>query len=344
MTFGRILVGLVLLCNTQLIWADEVFTPPWVFQPLPAQPPIPENNPLTAEKIALGKQLFFDARLSATGTHSCNSCHNLSSGGDDGLPTPVGVNSRTGERNTLTIWNAAFHNVFNWVGDTTSLEQQAGQHILDAKIMGMADANAVINKISAIAAYDAEFKSIFAKEGVSLETIGKALASYVRTLNTHNSAHDRFLRGDKQATSKAAQRGFKEFIVIGCASCHFWVNLAGPIPGLQLQQGEGFYELFPNYPGTDYERQYGLADDIGRYNYSKDETDRRMWRMPSLRNIAITAPYFHNGSVESLGEAVSVMAKTQLRKDLSDKQIADIVTFLETLTGQFPQQSLPRLP
>jgi len=317
---------------------------PWTFQPLPAEPPIPADNPQTDAKITLGKQLFFDPRLSITGTHSCNSCHNLAAGGEDGRAQPVGVYGRKGRRSTLTIWNAAYHTIHNWDGSARTLEEQNQGHLLDPNIMGMPDARQLVDRFSSIPAYRAEFKTVFGKEGVSLENIARALASFERTLITHNSAFDRFLAGDKRAISTQAQHGFEDFIEVGCASCHFWVNLAGPQPGLAMQQGEGFYELFPNHPGTDYESRYHLADDIGRYDFSQVKTDIRMWRVPSLRNIEITAPYFHNGSVKTLAEAVQVMAKAQLKYELSQQQVDDIVAYLHTLTGRFPTITVPRLP
>ena len=314
------------------------------FKPLPAQPPIPQTNPQTEAKIALGKQLFFDPRLSISGTHSCNSCHNLAAGGEDGRAQPVGVYGRKGTRGTLTVWNAAYHTIHNWDGSAKTLEEQAQRHILDANIMGMPDANTVAARIEDIPGYQDQFNAIFKEEGVSLTTISKALASFQRTLVTNNSPFDRFLSGERMAISKQAKRGFEQFINVRCASCHFWVNLAGPHPGLALQQGQGFYELFPNYPNTDYEKRYKLADDIGRYYYSQIKTDIRMWRVPTLRNVEITAPYFHNGTVKTLDEAVRVMAKTQLKRELSQQQVEDIVAFLKTLTGEFPAIELPRLP
>jgi len=337
--------GAMLLAISAVAQAADL---PWTFQPLPEVAPAPEDNPITKEKLVLGKQLYFDPRLSITGTHSCNSCHNLSAGGEDGRAQPVGVYGRKGKRGTQTIWNAAFHTAYNWDGSTNTLEEQAQKHILDPNIMGMPDADTVVKRINNIPGYRQQFENIFnreeGKEGVSFNTIAMALSTYERTLTTPNSPFDRYLRGDDNAISAEAKRGVREFLDVRCASCHFWVNLAGPIPGLALKQGEGFYELFPNYPGTDYERRYKLADDLGRVYYSKDKTDTRMWRMPSLRNVAITAPYFHNGTVKTLDEAVRVMAKTQLGKELTEQQVSDIVAFLSSLTGEFPEQTLPRLP
>ncbi len=314
------------------------------FDPLPPHPPIPADNPQSEAKIALGKQLFFDPRLSLPATHSCNSCHNLAAGGDDGRAVAVGVEGRKGYRNTLTLWNAAYHTVYNWDGRARTLEEQFRDHVTDPNIMGMPTGEVLARRIGRIPGYVRQFDAVFPGEGVSVATIAKAVASFERTLVTTGSPYDRYLQGDEAAISAQAKRGFETFIDEQCASCHFWVNMAGPNPGLALQQGEGFYELFPNHTGTDYEYRYHLADDLGRYNFTQREIDLRKWRVPSLRNIEITAPYFHNGRVETLDEAVRVMAKTQLRKVLSDEKVADIVAFLKTLTGQFPPITLPRLP
>ncbi len=314
------------------------------FDPLPAHPPIPTDNPQSSDKVELGKQLFFDSRLSITGSHSCNSCHNLSAGGDDGRTVSMGVYGRKGTRNTLTLWNAAYHTVYYWDGRAKTLEAQFKTHVTDPRIMAIPEGRVLVDRIGRIPGYVAQFEKVFPNEGVSFDTIAKAVASFERTLSTTNSAYDRFLRGDRRAISAKAKRGFETFVEVRCASCHFWVNLAGPIPGVALEQGEGFYELFPNHPGSEYERRYRLAKDLGRFNVTQDKIDRRKWRMPGLRNVALTAPYFHNGAVKTLDEAIRIMAKVQLQTTLTEKQIEDMIAFLNTLTGEFPQITLPRLP
>lgn len=314
-------------------------------QPLPKQPPIPADNPMTAAKVSLGRQLYFDPRLSSTGTHSCNTCHNVMAGGDDGRAVSVGVNGKVSARNTPSIWNAAFNTVLYRDGRAASLEEQVKSHLLSPTEMGMPDEQAVVARIAAIPGYRSQFAKVFGgREPLGYDNIAKAIATYERTLITSNSPYDRYLRGDRKAISGQAKRGLEEFQKVQCVSCHFWVNMAGPVPGLAFKMGEGFYELFPNYPGTEDEKKYQLADDIGRYNVTGIETDRRMWRVTTLRNIALTAPYFHNGAVKTLDEAVRVMGKTQLNKDLNEQQVRDITAFLNTLSGEFPKQTLPRLP
>ncbi len=314
------------------------------FKPLIEPPPTPLNNAPTPAKIALGKQLFFDPRLSVTRTHSCNSCHNLGTTGDDGLPLSIGVDGRVGTRNTPSLWNVAFQTVYHWDGAAVSLEQEFIQHILDPNIMGLENEGELTERLNDIPGYRRQFEQVFNAPLITINHVAKAVAAFERTLVINNAPYDRYLLGDQQAISAQAKRGFDTFVDVSCASCHFWVNLAGPIPGLALQQGEGFYELFPNYPGMAYEQQYGLADDLGRYNLTGRKIDVRKWRMPGLRNIELTAPYFHNGSVSDLGEAVRVMAKVQLKTDLTNNQVADIVAFLNTLTSNTPNIAPPVLP
>ncbi len=312
------------------------------FQPLPSSPPIPDTNPQTQARIDLGKRLFFDRQLSVNGSLSCNSCHDLSRAGSDIRPRSPGATGKTSERSTPTLWNVAYETVFFWDGRANTLEQAIAEHLLDRNIMAMPTTTTVVETIKTNPIYEQKFNDNF-EQGISYDAISAALASFIRSLVTPDSAWDRFLQGDADAISAQAKRGFDTFVETGCASCHFWVNLAGPVPGLAFQQGEGFYELFPNYPGTDYERRYQLSADLGRFYVTRDDTDRRMWRVPVLRNIALTAPYFHNGSVKTLDEAIKVMAKTQLGKDLRGADSADIAAFLATLTSEMPVITLPQL-
>ena len=340
-TTGRIifyfLISAILVLVTSSVLAFEPF------QPLPASPPIPVDNPQTGAKIALGKMLYFDRRLSVNGSLSCNSCHDLSHGGADFRALPVGATGIIGKRTASTLYNVAYETVFFRDGRAATLEEAIQSHLVDPTVMAMPSVDRVEATLADIGAYRQLFADDFA-DGLNYVNISRALASYIRSLRTPDSAFDRYLRGDKQALSVQAQRGFRTFIETGCASCHFWVNLSGPVPGLAFQQGEGFYELFPNHPGSAEEARYHLSDDLGRYNVTHIETDRRMWRVPVLRNVAVTAPYFHNGSVATLNEAIRIMAKTQLRVILDKADIEDIAAFLRSLTGTFPQITIPQLP
>ena len=314
------------------------------FRPLPASPPIPADNPQTQAKIELGKQLYFDRRLSADQDLTCNSCHNLMAGGDDNRALSRGEGGRLTTRSAPSLWNVAFNTVYFWDGRAPSLEAAILEHLQDKVIMGL-DPDRLHERLVSVPAYTDAFKSVFGSSRQADNiVVARALASFIRTLVTTDSPYDKYLRGDKQAISAQAKKGFDTFIETGCASCHFWVNLAGPVPGLAFQSGEGFYELFPNFPGTEEEQRYQLTADPGRISVTGISTDRRMWRVSILRNIALTAPYFHNGKVATLAEAVRVMAKTQLNVDLDRNQIDDITAFLHTLTGKFPSIVLPRLP
>lgn len=321
-------------------------TPAWAFdilQALPKEPITPADNPVTSEKAELGKQLFFDPRLSADNTLSCNSCHNLAAGGDDdGAATRL--SGKKLHRSAPTVFNAAYMSRLNWDTRAASLEEQVKDHLLDPQVMAMGVAENVVQKIASVPGYRQQFKKVFGESAVNWDNISKAIATFERTLTTPNSPFDQFIQGKDNAISAAAKRGLNLFTEIGCLSCHFGVNFAGPAPGPALNMGDGFYELFPNFVGTRYDEKYDLIADLGRYALTLDNGHKRMWRVPQLRNIALTAPYFHNGSVNSLVEAVKIMGITQLKADLSDQEIAEIVAFLESLTGQFPTITLPRLP
>jgi len=311
------------------------------FQALPEVAPAPADNPTTPAKVELGKQLYFDQRLSVNGTVSCNSCHSVMANGTDNRPVSVGVFDKRGGRSAPTVWNAAFLSAQFWDGRAASLEDQAKGPILAGVEMGMPSEAAVIARLKKIPGYVSQFKAVFGGEdSLTYDNVAKAIAAFERTLITPNSPVDRFVKGDKSALSAAAQRGMKLVQDIGCTACHTGPNYAGPA-GLPV--GQGFYQKFPTFP-SEYDNKYDLKSDLGRYEVTKQDADKHMWRVPTWRNVALTAPYFHNGSVPTLDEAVRVMAKTQLNKTLSDAEVADIVAFLNGLSGEFPQITLPRLP
>ncbi|MCL4316548.1 MAG: c-type cytochrome [Gammaproteobacteria bacterium] len=313
-----------------------------VFSPLPTAAPVPADNPQTVEKIRLGKQLYFDARLSVNGTLSCNTCHDLNNGGDDGQIRSVGALGKTPRRSTPTVFNAAFQSVQFWDGRAESLEAAVLYHLYDPTVFANADEASLVERFTAIKNYRTQFSKVFGREQpVTADNIAQATAAYVRTLVTPDSAFDRYLKGDKNALSLNARRGFEEFQKVGCSACHFGINLSGP----PVPMGEGFYELFPNYSGSEYDRKYNLVtDDLGRYEATKEDIHKRLFRVSTLRNIALTAPYVHTGTIPTLDEAVRVMAKTQLQQDLSDEQVKYLVAFLASLTGKFPRQAIARLP
>jgi len=311
------------------------------FEALPDIAPAPADNPTTPAKVALGKQLFFDQRLSVNGTVSCNSCHSVMANGTDNRSVSVGVFDKRGGRSAPTVWNAAFLSTQFWDGRAASLEDQAKGPILAGVEMGMPSKAAVIERLKKIPGYVSQFKVVFGGEdSLTYDNLARAIAAFERTLITPNSKVDRYLKGEKSALSTAAKRGMKLVENIGCTACHTGPNYAGPA---SLPVGQGFYQKFPTFP-SQYDKQYDLKADLGRYEVTHDTADKHMWRVPTWRNVALTAPYFHNGSVATLDEAVRVMATSQLDKTLSDAEAADIVAFLNGLSGEFPAITLPRLP
>lgn len=309
---------------------------------LPKTPPIPKDNPQSEAKITLGKTLYFDPRLSSTGTISCNSCHNVMLGGDDNRPVSMGVHGKLGTRSAPSVWNAAFLSVQFWDGRAASLEEQAKGPVTNPIEMGMSDWDAVIKRLQTIPGYQPLFSAAFPKDKIQLtaDNAAKAIAAYERTLITPNSPYDRYVQGDKKALTEQQVNGMKLMAEVGCLSCHAGANFSGPTQ----EMGTGFFMKFPTFAGSEYDTKYELLKDSGRYEATKKEEDKQMWRVPTLRNIALTAPYFHHGAVPTLDEAVKVMAKTQLNKELDTAQVQAIVAFLDGLSGEFPKQTLPKLP
>ena len=312
------------------------------FEPLPlTPPPAPADNPATPAKIALGKQLFFDPRLSVDNTLSCNSCHDVTGSGTDNRSVSVGVGGQLGNRSAPTIWNAVFLSAQFWDGRAPSLEEQAKGPILNPIEMGMPHKEATIERIREISAYREQFAAVFGgKDPITMDNIAKAIAAYERTLITPNSPFDRYLRGNKTAMSEDAVAGMHEFERLGCTRCHTGPAFAGPA---DMPTGDAFVAWFPAFASR-YDQEFHLKEDLGRNEQVSPRPLTGRWRVPTLRNIALTAPYFHNGSVNTLDQAVRVMAKVQLNRDLDEHQVAILVAFLKSLTGEFPTQKPPLLP
>ncbi|MEW6036833.1 MAG: cytochrome c peroxidase [Pseudomonadota bacterium] len=311
------------------------------WQALPNQAPEPAANPSTPAKVELGKMLYLDPRLSSTGTVSCNSCHNVMLGGEDNRGGSVGVHGQVGGRSAPTVWNSAFNSVQFWDGRAPSLEEQAKGPVTNPIEMGMKSWDEVVARLKAIPGYPEAFAAAFGSgDVVTADNAAKAIAAYERTLITPNSAYDRYVTGDKSALTEQQVRGMNTFAEVGCSNCH-----AGPaFNGPTLPEGTPFFMRFPTFENGMFEAKYGFAKDKGRAEVTKKTEDEHLFKVPTLRNVALTAPYFHNGKVKTLDEAVRVMAKLQLNRDLSDQQIADVVAFLNALTGEFPKQQMPQLP
>lgn len=301
----------------------------------------PPDNPITPEKVALGRQLYFDGRLSKDGSVSCNSCHHAAAGGADGRTVSIGVGGAQGTRNAPTVWNAAFHQAQFWDGRASSLEEQAKGPLINPVEMANPNFDAVVERVKSIPSYVRQFQQVFGKDGVTIDNIAKASATYERTLVNANSRFDSFRFADKGSLTQAEFDGFVAFRQSRCMECHMGPDFNGPPP---LARGAGFYQTFPRFSDNTLVAKYKLLDDPGRYTATRSETDRHVWRVPTLRNVAQTAPYFHNGKVATLDEAVRLCAKGGSNLDLTEGQAASIAAFLRTLDGRAPDQTAPKLP
>lgn len=321
----RLLVSALALTGSMAVIAAEA---------LPTVAPAPANNPTTAEKVALGKMLYHDPRLSSSGTVSCASCHNVMLGGEDNRGGSVGVGGQVGGRSAPTVWNSAFNKVQFWDGRAASLEEQAAGPVTNPIEMGMKSWDDVVVRLKAIEGYQQAFTKAFGKDSISKDNATKAIAAYERTLITPNSAFDKYVKGNKSAMTEQQVRGMNKAVELGCTSCH-----SGP-----AFNGPGTFQKFPVIDNGYFEAKYDFKKDKGLAEVTGKKEDEHFWKVPTLRNIALTAPYFHNGKVKTLEGAVKIMAKLQLGQDLEDADVADITAFLNALTGEFPEQSLPQLP
>ena len=279
------------------------------------------KNPITKEKIELGKKLYFDPRLSQSGLISCNTCHNLSTGGDDNVPVATGHKWRHNPHhlNSPTVYNAVFNAKQFWDCRSPDLEDQATGPIQAAPEMAM-KAEVAVKVVESIPEYKKAFEKAFPGEKITIKTIGKAIGAFERTLVTP-SRFDAYLNGDEKALSAAEKEGLKTFIEVGCASCHNGVGLGGtmaPFPAV----GKYKYANIGDFKGD----KNGLV------------------KVPTLRNVLETAPYFHNGATYDIKEAIAIMGEAQLGKKLSKKQIDAIATFFKALNGKKPYIRLPMLP
>lgn len=302
----------------------------------PEHAPAPADNAVTPARVALGKALFFDPRLSGSGWISCASCHNPALGWSDGLPTGIGQGMKHLGRATPTIVNAAFNTVQMWDGRKKSLEDQAlGPITTEAEMSGTLPA--LVAKLDSIPGYRDLFGAAYPGEPISGETIAKAIASYERTVLSTDAPFDRWMRGDDHAVSEAAKRGFAVFRGPGnCETCHSGFNFTD----------NGFHNIGVKDPDGHY--------DVGRYGERKVALMKGAFKTPTLRNIALTGPYMHNGCYKTLEEVVEHYNKGGVVKDnlspnmkpihLTAAQESDLVEFLKTLTGEPMQVTVPQLP
>ena len=324
-------ISVIVLCAPLLNAQDLLTKAKEKFKPIPVHPPALENNPITPEKIELGKMLYFDPRLSKSALISCNTCHNVGLGGSDFQPTGTGHAWQHGTRNDITSFNAVFNTSQFWDGRAKTLAEQAKGPLLNPVEMANTE-DRVLSTINSMPEYVSLFKKSFAKDKnpVTFDNLAKAIEAFEATLITPNSRFDKFLKGDKAALNAAEKAGLQAFMDNGCDACHNGVNIGG-----DALEKFGVVEL----PSAEI-----INNDYGRYNVTKNEDDKYVFKTPTLRNVALTPPYFHSGKVYSLFDAVKIMAKVQVGSELTDKDASNIVAFLETLTGELPKITYPVLP
>jgi cytochrome c peroxidase len=315
MQLRTLVVALLTFTATTAVWAAEPI------QPIPAAK---VKNPAMVE---LGKKLFFDPRLSKSGFISCNSCHNLSMGGSDNLKTSIGHNWQQGPINAPTVLNSSMNLAQFWDGRAKDLKAQAGGPIANPGEMAFTHELAV-DLLNSIPAYRAEFKKVFKKDRADIDMVTDAIAAFEETLVTPDSRFDKWLKGDKKALTKVEQEGYKLFKDSGCTACHY-----GPAMGGNSFQKMGLVAKYdtPN-----------KAEGVG--GLTGADADRMKFKVPTLRNVELTYPYFHDGEADTLEKAVDVMGRLQLGRQYSEDEIAKIVAFLKTLTGKQPEFKLPILP
>jgi cytochrome c peroxidase len=305
-----------------------------LFKPLPKDAATAQF-PITPERVELGRKLFFDPRISADGTVSCSRCHQAALYGTDGLPKAEGVFDRVNDRRAPTVLNAALQFKAHWRGDRENVEDQAGRAVTGPPSFGDPDDASAMAKVKAISGYAELFRKTFPAEPepVTIGNWSRAIGAYERTLITPGR-FDEYLAGNAEALSEPERQGLRTFINTGCGGCH-----NGAVVGGGMFQKFGVVE--------DYWKETGSKEvDKGRFDVTKNPADTYVFKVPGLRNVAMVPPYFHDGSVRALPEAVRIMAKVQLGKALSDQDTSAIVTFLGSLTGKVPQSfaEAPVLP
>lgn len=298
-----------------------------VFKALPARFE-DAKNPITPEKVELGRMLYFETRLSKNQDVSCNSCHDLNKYGVDGKPTSPGHKKQLGGRNSPTVYNAGGHTLQFWDGRAPNLEEQAKGPILNPVEMAMPSQERVVETLKSIPGYVTAFQKAFPgqADAVTYDNMAKAIGAFERQLVTP-SRFDKYLTGDEKALTEGEKHGLKKFLDQGCQTCH-----NGPAIGGSLQK-LGLVVPFQ-------------SKDQGRFDLTKQESDRMIFRVPTLRNVTKTGPWLHDGSITEIQKVVKLMAQHQFGKQITDEDAKAIVTFLDSLTGELPKSyiSKPKLP
>ncbi len=306
-------VDFVTLTN-QRLYSDQAITP------------IPLSNLFDKNKAILGDKLFHDPRLSKNNSVACASCHSLFTAGADRLTVSIGINGLSGQMNAPTVFNSGFNFSQFWDGRTSSLEEQVAGPIKNNKEMATSWQE-ILPKLNADKFYPTAFNQLYV-DGITAKNVANAIAEFERSLTTPNSLFDQYLRGNKKALSTDALLGYQKFVDYGCVSCHQGVNIGGNM----FQKFGVMDDYFADKNDT--------VSNLGRYNVTKQAQDKHVFKVPSLRNVAVTGPYLHDGSIKSLSETISIMGYYQLGQQLTDTDIAQLRSFLESLTGEWQGERL----
>lgn len=283
--------------------------------------PLPDLPVLSAERVALGERLFSDKRFSADQTLACVSCHDLKRGGADGRPFSIGIGGAVGEINAPSVFNSGLSMALFWDGRALTLEEQVAGPVHNPLEMG-----SNWPQVLARLVLDDELQAAFRRaypDGLTVNNVSNAIATFERSLQTPNSRFDRYLQGDKAALNPAEVEGYRRFRELGCSSCH-----QGALVGGNMYQKFGVL-------GDYFAGRAITKADLGRFNVTQRDEDKHVFKVPSLRNVALTAPYFHDGSVATLEQAVLLMGRYQLGRELSELDAQAIAAFLKSLTGEW---------
>jgi len=330
-TKAAVLATAIVLFSSGVVHADTAALRARAKTLLGTPPPVAESakNPVTDAKVDLGRMLYFDKRLSLDNDLSCNSCHQLDKFGVDNEKTSPGHKGQRGDRNSPTVYNAAFHFVQFWDGRAADVEEQAKGPVLNPVEMAMPSGEEVVKRLEAVDGYRKAFAAAFPGEGqpITYDNLAQAIGAFERKLVTP-APFDAFLAGDDKALTAEQQAGLAVFLDTGCTVCH-----AGPVLGGQMYQKLGLVKPYP-------------TEDPGRAKVTGNDAERGFFKVPSLRNVEKTAPYFHDGSIATLDQASRIMAEHQLGRTLSDADVTKLVTFLGSLTGTVDTQYTrePKLP
>jgi len=331
-TLWAVALAVAVACGATASSADLRQQASEYFKPVPTRTPEIAGNPSTPDRVELGAMLFFEPRLSKSAIITCNTCHSVGTGGADNIPTSIGHGWQRGPRNAPTVLNAVFNTAQFWDGRAADLKAQAKGPVQAAVEMNSTPAR-VLETLKSMPEYVERFRRAFpgGADPVTFDNMAMAIEVFEATLVTPNAPFDRFLGGDEAALDARQKAGLASFMEKGCAACHNGVNLGG----------DGYYPFgVQKKPGAD----ILPVGDKGRFEVTRTASDEYVFRAAPLRNVALTAPYFHSGEVWDLDEAVSIMGSSQLGETLTGEEAAAIAAFLRALTGDQPKVAYPILP